>query len=490
MPKKERQRPVHLPSQEELDNCKTIQDKFLLKPPDFFYELNERGMSKAFSEIMHPILVFNAGRNRWFFYDGKRWLEDSCGVFAAQKMKEFSFELLKYATVIAENPEDEFLRFVQKLGSASKRKILLTDAQSNNVIFDADFDKNPLLLNVQNGTIELNTGCLFNHNPFDYITKIANVEYNAQAPDSLINDFMLQVFEGDQEITNYVYRALGYSASGLCNEETMFIFYGATTRNGKSTLLNLFAYMLGDYSVNVDISSFAKRTKMNGSYASSDIARLKGSRFAVASEPPPDLVLDESRIKSITGQDSITARFLHQNDIQFVPTFKIFIGANCLPVLDDTIIESGRIRVIPFNHHFSANEQDKNLKEKLRNPLVLSALLNCCLRGFTEYRNNGSLNEPRAILEETANYKSPGKLFKYFLDSELVPAENAYISLAQFYPLYESWCNNNGLVLLSRSKVSNIMRRIGRYRSTATIDGKTVRNILTGYALPEKQYNG
>ena len=63
MPKKERQRPVHLPSQEELDNCKTIQDKFLLKPPDFFYELNERGMSKAFSEIMHPILVFNAGRN-------------------------------------------------------------------------------------------------------------------------------------------------------------------------------------------------------------------------------------------------------------------------------------------------------------------------------------------------------------------------------------------------------------------------------------------
>lgn len=65
------------------------------------------------------------------------------------------------------------------------------------------------------------------------------------------------------------------------------------------------------------------------------------ARFVVASEPAPDFTFDESKVKAFTGGDSITARMLYHNDVQFQPTFKIFIGTNHRPnVADDTLLES------------------------------------------------------------------------------------------------------------------------------------------------------
>ena len=105
--------------------------------------------------------------------------------------------------------------------------------------------------------------------------------------------------------------------------------------------------------------------------------------------------MDEAKLKAFTGRDTITARNLRESEQEFIPTFKIFIGTNHRPeIMDDSIIESNRLRVIPFNHHFTVAEQDKNLRTKLMQPNELSALLNFCLKGFTQYlseRNDGLL---------------------------------------------------------------------------------------------------
>lgn len=482
----------HIPSQDEIDAVSNWQEKFQLLRPETCYELNERDFSRLFSQVTHLNLVYCATNGKWYYYNGKYWVQDENSVFSAQQMKIFSFELKKYAVSIAETQEDGFLTYVEKLGSVSKRKSLLLDAQTNNVIFQEDFDKDPYLLNLQNGTYSLDSGQFMPHNPAHYITKICYADYDHNVNTDEIDNFMLDIFQNDHDLVRYVYRILGYSLSGLNNEECMFAFYGPLTRNGKSTLLNLFSYLLGDetgYAKNIDVSTLAKRTKLNGSYASSDVARMQGSRFVIASEPPGDMQLDESRIKSMTGGDFITARYLHQNDFQFKAQFKIFIGCNTLPSVDDTIIQSNRIRVVPFNRYFGPDEQDKGLKERLRKPETISAFLKRCIQGFQDFMRLGCLAEPKAVLDATANYNSTGKIMRTFIESELIAEPAAFLPLSKFYPFYQNWCINNGFIPMTREKVNNYLKRNNLYRPTATVNGRTVRNIVCGYRIPDDTNN-
>lgn len=476
----------NIPTQDELDACSTMQDKFKLRRPELFNEMNEREISRLFSEVTHPYFIFNITRKQWMYYNGKYWEEDIGGVRIQREMKIFSFELNKYAVNEVGLANEEFLDFVQSLGGATKRKTLIKDAIDNNFVSEEDFDKNIYLFNCQNGTYDLQCNRFLPHNPKDMITKISTAFYDPTASAQILDDFMNDIFCGDAELIKYVYRILGYSLSGLNNQECLFIFLGETTRNGKSTLLNTFSYLLGEnsgYARNADISSLAQRKSVNGSAPSSDICRLKGSRFVVASEPAPDFVFDESKIKSFTGQDTITARFLYKNDVEFKPTFKIFIGTNYRPnVGDDSILESNRLRVIPFNRHFGANEQDRNLKERLKSPNVLAALLKKCIEGFTEFMQTG-LNEPQAVIDATAQYQTQGQILQIFFDNQLHKEAGAVAPLSTFYPLYTAWCTENGFVPLSREKTNNHMRRKNLFKATATVGGKTVRNILCGYRL-------
>lgn len=480
----------NVPTQDELDACSTMQDKFKLKPPELFYELNERGLAKLFSEATHPYLRFNTTQKLWMYYNGNRWEEDTSGVLSSRLMKNFTFELLTYAVNVVGTSNENFLELVQSLGTAAKRKSLLKDSVDHNTVSDNDFDTNNYLLNCKNGTFNLMTMQLQPHNADDMITKIIRAEYNPNADTSIISKFMMDIFSNDKELVDYMYRILGYSLSGICKEECLFIFLGETTRNGKSTLLNTFSYLLGEsngYSKSVDVATLGQKKSKNASSPSSDIARLKGSRFVVASEPTPDFIFDEGRIKAFTGQDIITARMLYKNDIEFRPTFKLFIGSNHLPsIIDDSILESRRLRIIPFSRHFGIDEQDKELKERLKQQDVLNALLLQCIEGFRSYMKYG-LAEPQAVINATAQYQTQGQLIEIFFDSQLEKNDSGIIPLARFYPKYVGWCAENGFQPLTREKVNNHLRRVGKYKATATIDGRTIRNILTGYQFPSEQ---
>jgi putative DNA primase/helicase len=233
----------------------------------------------------------------------------------------------------------------------------------------------------------------------------------------------------------------------------------------------------------MDVVSLGQRKSVNGSAPSSDICRLKGSRFVVASEPKSDFVFDEGRIKSFTGNDTINARMLYQNNIEFKPTFKIFIGTNNRPnVNDDSILESFRLRVVPFTRHFTAAEQNRNLKEQLKEQSALDALFMKCIEGFNEFMQIG-LAEPKEVLEATAGYQTQGQVFQIFLDNQMVVDATATTPLSVFYPIYQSWCTENGFTPLNKTNMKRIMEQKGIFKATATIGGKTIRNILNGYKL-------
>ena len=475
-------------TQEDLDACIDMLSKFRLKPPETCYEMNERGMSRLFSDVTHPYLSYNITRKCWMYYNGKYWETDTGSVLVQREMKAFTRNLLVYAVTELGNADEDFTKFVESLSQAAKRKTLIKDSMDCNFTTDDDYDTDNYLINCQNGTYNLKTRILQPHSPANRITKIIRANYNVGSRSEVVDNFMNDIFCGDTELIRYVYRALGYSLSGINNQECLFIFLGETTRNGKSTLLNTFAYLLGEgngYSRNADVASLGQRKTANGSAPSSDIARLRGARFVVASEPKSDFVFDEGRIKTFTGNDTITARMLYQNDVEFKPTFKIFIGTNNRPnVNDDSILESFRLRVIPFSRHFSAEEQNKFLKEQLKEQSALDAFFMKCVEGFNEFMRIG-LAEPDTVLEATAAYQTQGQVFQIFLDNQMTVDAAATTPLATFYPFYQNWCTENGFTPLNKTNMKRIMEQKGLFKATATINGKTIRNILTGYRLAD-----
>src|SRR5262249_1746642 len=155
-----------------------------------------------------------------------------------------------------------------------------------------------------------------------------------------------QIFNSNKRLIDYVHRALGYSLSGDMREECFFVTWG-NGRNGKGTLMNTVARILGDYADNLSFSALEQHERTGGA-AWPEIAKLPGKRFVTASESS-EVRLNEARIKALTGRDPMTARGLYQAEFTFEPVAKFWLATNKKPrVKDDSDGFWSRVKLIPF----------------------------------------------------------------------------------------------------------------------------------------------
>lgn len=226
--------------------------------------------------------------------------------------------------------------------------------------------------------------------------------------------------------------------------------------------------------------TLAVKQNTDSRVANGDVARLSGCRFCNASEPPKRMLFDTALLKSLLGRDSITARHLHQREFSFVPKFKLVINTNYLPVIaDDTVFSSGRINVISFDRHFEPEEQDKHLKERLRQDKELSGILNWCIEGLRLYRLEG-LKPPKAVISATETYRSDSDKIGNFI-KECLTKTGKNSSVKSVYELYTNWCNDNGFGVENKGNFIAELKNKGIYGSSGTVRGKTVKNIVKGY---------
>ncbi len=133
----------------------------------------------------------------------------------------------------------------------------------------------------------------------------------------------------------------------------------------------------GEYGRTCRSETIGMKPNGNGSAPSEDIARLAGARFVNISEPDKRLMLSAALLKTLTGSDTVNARFLHENSFDFKPQFKIFTNTNYLPTITDlTLLTSGHVKIIPFERHFEEYEQDLGLKDEFSRQENLSGILN------------------------------------------------------------------------------------------------------------------
>lgn len=412
-------------------------------PQRFLYPINEIGISRLYADIFAYRLRYVTERKKWYIFNGRYW-EESCG----QEM-ELCKLLVKnyrdYWKAYSKAPTKKQRSFLENLTSRHVRENLLKDAASVNPIRMSDFDKNPMLFNCENGTIDLNTCTLYSHNPDDLITKIAHVTYDPNTRCARWEQHILQIMEDDTAKAEYLQKAFGMCLTGENRYECFFILYGPTSRNGKGTTMETIMTMMGDYGKAARPDTITQRQSPNGSGPSEDIARLAGARIVNVSEPDKKMTLSSALVKTLTGNDTVTARYLHENSFEFKPGFKFLINTNYLPQIPDpSVFTSGRVKVIPFMRHFDGNQQDKNLKHTLAQPQNLSGILNWCLDGWKLLQTQG-FEEPDSVIAATAQYQQDSDKVALFLEERLTPSPGINMKLEDVYADYKSWCETNGL---------------------------------------------
>ena len=408
------------------------------------YGWNDIGNGNLFADWYKNEARYVPERKKWFVYDGRAWNPDIGNLRVMELCKRLADQLTMYAlTLEDEQKRQEYLKFVAHWQRRSYRDTILKDAASVYPVEISAFDRDPLLFNCLNGTLDLRTREFRPHSPADMISMMSGVAYEPNARSELWEHTVGAAME-DTEKAVFLQKAMGYGITGDISEECFFILYGPTARNGKGTIMETYIRMLGDYGRTSKPETIAQKQTVNSGGPSEDIARLAGARVVNISEPGKQMVLSAALVKTLTGGDTVTARFLNENSFEFVPQFKLFVNTNHLPkVTDVTVFNSGRVKVIPFERHFSEEERDKGLKGKLSQEDNLSGILNWCLDGLWLMRETG-LTPPDTVRSATAQYRRDSDKISRFVEEMLIQELGAEVRTEEAYQAYQEWCTRNG----------------------------------------------
>ncbi|MCL2410630.1 MAG: phage/plasmid primase, P4 family [Treponema sp.] len=400
---------------------------------------------------------YNALWKKWLVWNGKQWeLDEGYQIHdkGLKMVRGIYAELLKTADF---RERIEIEKYAMQSEAVRRRKAFIEAASwipELNVKTD-NLDTNPWHLNVKNGTVDLQTGLLQEHKQEDFITKIANVEYDKNADCPVWKKFIMEIMNFDNELIRYIQTAAEWAVTGDTSEQSMFILYG-TGANGKSTFLNTIMSLLGDYSIATPTETFMKR---NGDQIGNDIARLRGTRFVTTTEAEQGRRLSEPLIKQITGNDRMTARFLYGEFFNFIPTFKIFMASNHKPVIKGT--DYGiwrRIKLIPFTTRIPEEKQDKHLEKKLLQES--SGILNWIIEGAVRWCNEG-LNTPNIITDATDEYRGEMDVIGNFIKEQCILKPDGQIKAREFFKCYQDWCVEHNEHAVSERFLGLRLKEIG-----------------------------
>ncbi|MGW1828871.1 phage/plasmid primase, P4 family [Streptomyces tubercidicus] len=304
----------------------------------------------------------------------------------------------------------------------------------------ADFDADPELLSVANGTVNLRTGAMHPHRPGDLITRRLEISYRPDAPATRWERFLVEVFPNHDEMPAFMRRLVGYGITGSTAEQC-FAFMHGQGANGKSVFLDAVLHVFRGVTKSTEFSTFEQRTAVG--QASPELASLRGARLVTASETEKYSRLAEALVKQLTGGDPVTARFLHSNPFTYVPSFLLMVAGNYKPaILSQDLGVWRRVKLIPFEATFRGAKADKGLPAALR--AEAEGILAWAVRGAQEWYEHG-LGEPTSVANATQDYRESEDRLAEFIAARLVQESEARVAPMALRRAYAEWAEDAGL---------------------------------------------
>ncbi len=441
------------------------------------YHLSDLGNAQRIKDSFGEEIRYCHPQNKWYVWDDKRWNIDreayleTCARGIVDQIYKDGFD----ATDLGK--KQKLIEFALKCESVQRIKnmIELTKSESGIPILPDAFDADPMLFNVQNGTVDLRSGILKEHDQKDFITKISPIKYDPEAKCPLWLSFLDKIFAGNKDLIEYEQRRSGYRMTGEVKEEDIDINFG-NGQNGKSKFFDELVYIMGDYHKKINVETIAEVGKRDGNTATSDVACLKGIRFVTVSEPQKEMKLDEGRIKDWTGRDKITARHLYSEQFDFYAEFKIDLYTNHKPVIKGLGKSMWRrIKLVPFSVTISDDEKDVDLGEKLKKES--SGILNWMIQGCLMWQKDG-LKVPEEILQATEEYKKEQDYLGDFFRECCEIGKDYKVPFKWIHLTYRAYSNVMDMPVQSHVTFASTLSERG-YKVKHTDKG----NIYTGIRL-------
>ena len=347
--------------------------------------------------------------------------------------------------------EKIFLGALKVLGDVSRRSEILRLCRSEGSYlgFDGPWDEDPYRIATPNGVLNLGNLSFGDGSPEDNIrTATSTLWEGIDAPCFLFEKTILEIFDGNQEIVDYLQCVFGYGISGLTKYHHLWIFEGRG-RNGKTLLYKILKYVLGDLVGLLDRELLLdkKHPRQSGA-ATPDIMSLRGKRMAFLVETSEGRKFDPGKLKVLTGGDLLHARGLYAKDYSDFPnTTKIFVLTNSRPHISGGDYASWqRILLVPFALSFVPEpSRDPNRKEKLADPDLeeklkaeASGILAWLVRGYV--RSTANFNPPNCIQEATVEYKKEEDLVGRFIEEKIERYIGNFLPAGECYSSFKVWC--------------------------------------------------
>lgn len=422
-------------------------------PPVQHMKPTELDAAERFNRLHGDEVRFDHRRKRWLLWRGHRW-EPDANAEVTRLAAMFAREWQRTGIEIAdEDRRRHVVDYAMKLERREALTSLLALAHDLVPISDPgdQWDQAPMLLGVPNGVVDVTNGTLRPGHPGDRITFQTAVAYDPAACCPRWEQFIREIFKGDDELIAFVHRALGYSLTGDTSEQVIFIPYG-TGANGKGTLTNTLLRVLGDYAYNMPFLTVEMRDRTG---IPNDLAALVNRRFVMASETNDGTRLNEARVKALTGCDPITARFLHGEFFVFQPVAKFWLSVNHKPVVRDNSYGFWRrVRLIPFTQQFTVN---RTLADELA--AEAPGILAWCVRGALAWQQHG-LAAPPSVMEATQEYERESDPLGQFLDEACELATGSVVGATELYQHYRQWADRHHLSERERLSLTLFGRKL------------------------------
>ena len=394
----------------------------------------------------------------WHVWDGRRWKLDTTG--AIQRMAQATARAIYEEAAQCDEPEDraKIAKHAMASESAGRQRAMLDLAWSQpGIAVTPDvWDRDPWLLNVNNGTVDLRAGAMREHRRDDLLTKLAPVDYapGATAPTWLAH---LERFLPDADVRRQVQRDLGLALVGETLEEALAVWYG-TGANGKSTTSQTLERILGDYAQSAAPNLLVASRHENHP---TEIADLRGARLVFSVEIGDNRNMDEAKVKMLTGGDTKKARLMRQDFFEFAQTFSIAMLVNHLPNISGT--DEGiwrRIRLIPWGVRIS--DAERRPQAEILTHLVAegAGILRWLLEGLADWQRDHRWIAD-AVTEATAGYRAEQDRLGAFLTDCCEMGPHYTVGVSDFYDTYNQWCEENGQEAVGKVQAGKLLRQRG-----------------------------
>lgn len=319
------------------------------------------------------------------------------------------------------------------------------------------FDKQPHLLNCDNGVVNLQTGEISPHDKSQLFTYCLPTPYDPEAISQPWVNF-LGSLELSHEVETFLWLVCGYAITGETREEILLYLYGVT-RSGKGVLLETIAAVLNGLASGISFSTLVSDRKNDNQRF--DMAPLKNKRLLVASESRKTERFNEATLKDLTGGGTVQCSFKGKTPFEYKPLYKIFLSSNHPVNADptDTAVW-GRVRLMQF-HKSHLGSENKMLKAQLLEPENMVGILAWLVAGANQWYADGLPNPAEMQELKTAQKLAANSAAEFAAQfCKIMPGE--FTRSSDLYDAYKRYCNDElGQMPMGGPKFRETMKELG-----------------------------